>query len=228
MDEEPPEPDEGGGGDVSERDELDAIVDSINLRFREACFGVWNNGCGRESFRLGGVVFMEPFCCLGLMTALLGGSSSSLGGMFISARMLCSLPVVVVVVEESGAACRSVDDPCVSPMREIEACRGQGSEVCPNGAASKSSGLNMVAPNEEEDADEVDEAGVGVVGEMYSGVKAAPSSTPAVTGAELRGAGMDRVERDGGIPNRSKSFSISHLGKTSWNGKMILLSSPSL
>lgn len=190
MDEEPPEPDEGGGGDVSERDELDDIVDSITLRFHEACFGVWNNGSGRESFHLGGVV--------------------------------------VVVVEECGAACRSVDDPCVSPIRDIEACRVWGSEVSPNVAASKSSGLNMVAPDDEEDADEVDEVGVRVVGEMYSGVKAAPSSTPAVTGAELRGIGMDQVERDGGIPNRSKLLSISRLGKTSWNGKMILLSSSSL
>jgi hypothetical protein len=163
------------------------------------------------------------------MMALLSGSFSLLGGMFISARMLCSLPlVVVVVVDESGAVCRSVCDPCVSPMGDVEACRRLRSEVCPNVAASKSGGFRMPAPDDEEDADEVDGIGVMVVGEMDSGVKTVPSSAPAVTGTdESRDAGMDPVKRDSGILDRSKLSNTSRLRKTSWNGKRIILWSSS-
>lgn len=89
--------------------------------------------------------------------------------------------------------------------------------VCPKAAASKTSGFDMPALDDmDEDDAEVDEAGVRVVGEIASGVKALPSSTPVPTGAEeSREAGMDAGNRDNGIRERSKLSNISRLGKTS-------------
>lgn len=82
-------------------------------------------------------------------------------------------------------------------------------------------------------AEDEDEAGVRVVGEMDSGVKAVPSSAtvqaaaasgtmPESAGAEEpRAAGgmEDPVKRDRGILDRSKLSNISLLGNTSWKGE---------
>jgi hypothetical protein len=147
---EEPEPEPGdcvGGGEEEEREDVDEAAEPEDLRLRGVmlwlwlwCFGVWNRGCGCDSFRVdgggGGVVAIGSwplpesklalFFLLPLLVLLLGGGLSSLERKFMGARMLCVLPVAAVMGdddERSGAGAGCVRKPRASMRGDVEPWR---------------------------------------------------------------------------------------------------------